>query len=72
VAPGIYYNNSGALACNNLTAAVNPASALVDELWGYQYCTEIFQLFGQSPGPDDVFWDAPWDTDAEVRQAKSS
>lgn len=40
--------------------AVNPESALVDELWGYQYCTEIFQLFGQEPGPDDVFWPAPW------------
>ena len=56
---GVYYNNSGSLTCNNLTASVNPESEIVNDLWNYQYCTEIFQLFGQD-GVDDIFWPAPW------------
>jgi lysosomal Pro-X carboxypeptidase len=62
---GVYYNNSGSLPCNNLTASVNPESAMVNNLWGYQYCTEIFQLFGQD-GITDIFWPYPWNTTAEV------
>lgn len=47
---GVYYNSSGTLTCNTLTAPVNEESAIVNELWGYQYCSEIFQLFGQETG----------------------
>ena len=31
-----------------------------------RYCTEIFQLFGQSGPPNDVFWAAPWDVNASA------
>jgi lysosomal Pro-X carboxypeptidase len=57
---GVYYNSSGTLQCNELSAPVNEESAIVNELWGYQYCSEIFQLFGQSANDADMFWDAPW------------
>lgn len=56
---GIYYNYSGTLTCNNLTAPVNEESEIVNALWNYLYCTEIFQLFGQD-GVNDIFWPAPW------------
>ncbi|GMI25703.1 hypothetical protein TeGR_g1596 [Tetraparma gracilis] len=62
---GVYYNSSGTLQCNSLSAPVNPESEIVNTLWGYQYCSEIFQLFGQEAGPDDMFWDAPWDAQAQ-------
>lgn len=58
---GVYYNSSGDKACFDLEQPVNPEAAIVDELWNWQYCTEIFQLFGQAGPPGDIFWPAPWD-----------
>jgi lysosomal Pro-X carboxypeptidase len=57
---GVYYNYSGTLECNKFTSPVNKESLIVNTLWGYQYCSQIFQLFGQEPGPKDMFWYAPW------------
>eukprot|EP00664_Eupelagonemidae_sp_cell27_P002147 gene2147-5143_t len=47
-AVSVYYNYSLGRAgpqprCNNIHAGVNNASAEVDFLWNFQYCSEIFQ-----------------------------
>lgn len=44
---GVYYNYTGKLPCNTLSAPVNPESQVVSTLWNYQYCSQIFQVFGQ-------------------------
>jgi len=44
----------------------------VNTLWNYQYCTEIFQIFGQSPSPTDMFWDAPWDGNVVADNCKET
>jgi len=65
---GVYYNNSRALECNVLSAPVNPESEKVNELWNYQYCSQIFQVFGHAPGKNDMYWDAPWDGNATAKR----
>jgi len=61
---GIYYNHSGTVDCYNLTSPVNEAAEIQETLWNYQYCTEIFQIFGQVGGDTDIFWSDPWDPEA--------
>lgn len=61
---GVYYNYTSTLECNKLTKPVNNESMIVNTLWNYQYCSQIFQVFGQTPGDNDMFWDNPWDGDA--------
>lgn len=68
---GIYYNYSGTLTCNNLTASVNEEAQIVDALWNHLYCSEIFQVFGQD-GVNDVFWPAPWNATASAEACYSS
>ena len=58
---GVYYNYTSTLTCNKLSSPVNPESEIVNTLWNYQYCSQIFQLFGQGDDESDMFWDAPWD-----------
>ena len=61
---GVFYNASGTKTCFNVSESVNQESEVVDELWEWQYCTEIFQLFGQTGPPNDIFWAEPWDVNA--------
>ena len=42
--------------------STNPLSLLLLLLL-LQYCTEIFQIFGQEGGETDIFWNAPWDAE---------
>jgi hypothetical protein len=66
---GVYYNHSGDVgSCFNVAQPVNPESEIVNELWNWQYCTQIFQLFGQSGPPGDVFWASPWDPQASAAE----
>jgi len=60
----VYYNSTGDLTCNQLSAPVNKESEIVNTLWNYQYCSQIFQVFGQSPNQNDMYWEEPWDGDA--------
>ena len=64
---GVYYNYTGTLECNSLSAPVNNESQIVNALWNYQYCTQIFQMFGQNNDANDMFWDDPWDGDAAAK-----
>jgi len=63
----VYYNYTFDLECNRFQAPVNNESQVVNALWNYQYCSEIFQAFGQSANDMDMYWDAPWDGDAVAK-----
>ena len=60
---GVYYNNTGTQSCFQLSAPVNNESQIINTLWNYQYCSQIFQMLGQEPGENDIFWSAPWNGD---------
>lgn len=65
---GVYYNYSGTLQCNQFTAPVNNESKVVNMLWDYQYCSQLFMVGGQGPDADDMFWNDPWNgTEAAER-----
>ena len=65
---GVYYNYSRTLACNELAAPVNNASKVVNRLWDYQYCSQLFMVGGQGPDDDDMFWDEPWNGTATAQR----
>lgn len=65
---GVYYNYSHSLTCNQISAPVNNESSIVEELWNYQYCSELFMIGGQGPDVNDMFWDDPWDGDAAAQR----
>jgi lysosomal Pro-X carboxypeptidase len=69
---GVYYNYSGALDCNTLSAPVNNESSVVDTLWDYQYCSQLFMVGGQGPDEYDLYWDQLWNgtTTADRCRAK--
>ena len=67
---GVYYNYSKALQCNMLSAPVNNESSIVDMLWDYQYCSELFMIGGQGPDQYDTYWDEAWDGDATARRCR--
>lgn len=60
---GVYYNYTKKLECNRFSAPVNKESQIVNTLWNYQYCSQIFQVFGQKTDKADMYWDNPWDGD---------
>jgi hypothetical protein len=49
-AAGVFYNYSGALSCFDFDSGPNPETTEVSDFWGYQYCTEQFQLFSKDGG----------------------
>lgn len=49
-AAALLYNSTGTLDCFDFLAGVNNASSIVDRLWNWQYCTEMFQPFGMDGG----------------------
>ena len=55
-AAGVFYNASGALACNEL-----PADVEEDGIWDWQYCTETLpqETYFPRDGVRDMFWPAP-------------
>jgi lysosomal Pro-X carboxypeptidase len=61
---GVYYNYTGTLDCNLLSAPVNKESQIVNTLWNYQYCSQIFQVLAQNQNEKDMLWDEPWNGDA--------
>lgn len=63
----VYYNYTGSIMCNTLSAPVNEESRIVNELWDYQYCSQIFMVLGTQTTPTDMFGNAPWDGDAVAR-----
>ena len=67
---GVYYNYTDALVCNKFTAPVNKESQIVNTLWNYQYCSQIFQIFGQKPDAKDMYWNAPWNGTAAAQQCQ--
>lgn len=69
-AVSVYYNYSigrraDAPRCFDIHAAVNPAAVEVDFLWGFQYCSEIFQVASRN-GDSDMFFEQPWNADASA------
>lgn len=65
---GVYYNYTGDLDCNKMAAPVNKESQIVNTLWNYQYCSQIFMVLGQTSDCGDMYWDDPWDGDAVAQQ----
>eukprot|EP00955_Chlamydomonas_euryale_P051004 354731-Chlamydomonas_euryale.AAC.10 len=50
-------------------ADVNPETSEVNDFWGYQYCTEMFQIFSKD-GQSDMFWEDAWDPEATAAACK--
>jgi len=69
---GVYYNHTNSLICNDLSAPVNKESQIVMTLWNYQYCSQIFQLFGQETDRRDMFGNFPWNANATAESCFSS
>jgi len=65
---GVYYNYSKTLECNRMSSPVNKESMIVNTLWNYQYCSQIFMVGGQGPDKYDIYWDNPWDGDAAAQR----
>ena len=49
-AAGVFYNYSGNLSCFDFDSGPNPETTEDADFWGYQYCTEQFQLFSKDGG----------------------
>jgi hypothetical protein len=41
-AVSVFYNYTGDKPCFNYTQGVNPSTQEDGDMWGYQYCTEMF------------------------------
>ena len=65
---GVYYNYTNDLECNTISAPVNNESSIVDTLWDYQYCSQLFMVGGQGPDQYDIYWDHPWDGDVTAKR----
>ena len=65
---GVYYNFTNDLECNAISAPVNNESSIVDTLWDYQYCSQLFMVGGQGPDQYDIYWDHPWDGDVTAKR----
>ena len=65
---GVYYNFTNNLECNTISAPVNNESSIVDTLWDYQYCSQLFMVGGQGPDQYDIYWDHPWDGDVTAKR----
>mmetsp|Transcript_8719 Transcript_8719/g.13620 ORF Transcript_8719/g.13620 Transcript_8719/m.13620 type:complete len:484 (+) Transcript_8719:1-1452(+) len=65
---GVYYNYSKTLPCNRLSAPVNRESFIVETLWDYQYCTQIFQVGGKGPDNYDMYWNETWNANSTARR----
>uniref|UniRef100_A0A7S3VQE0 Lysosomal Pro-X carboxypeptidase n=1 Tax=Dunaliella tertiolecta TaxID=3047 RepID=A0A7S3VQE0_DUNTE len=69
MAAGVFYNYSGSLQCFDYNEGANKETAEVEDLWDYQYCTEMFMPFGKN-GVADMFWPEPWDPEAATAACK--
>jgi lysosomal Pro-X carboxypeptidase len=69
-AVSVFYNYTGDKPCFNYTQGVNPATQDDGDLWGYQYCTEMFMPMGRD-GVTDMFWPQPWNQTLAVEQCQS-
>mmetsp|Transcript_8280 Transcript_8280/g.34770 ORF Transcript_8280/g.34770 Transcript_8280/m.34770 type:complete len:540 (+) Transcript_8280:65-1684(+) len=67
-AVSIYYNASHTYSCFDI-GAVNNASAEVDFLWGYQWCTELMMPMSTN-GVDDMFWPTTFSLAGEAAYCK--
>jgi lysosomal Pro-X carboxypeptidase len=54
---------AGTEDCFNPWKGVNKETALVGDLWDYQYCTEQFMPMAKS-GKEDIYWNEPWNETA--------
>jgi len=64
-------NNAAPLPCNRISLPVNDESSIVDTLWDYQYCSQIFMVGGQGPDKYDIYWDEPWNSDGTAERCRN-
>ncbi|KAL4433268.1 hypothetical protein ABPG77_003316 [Micractinium sp. CCAP 211/92] len=68
---GVFYNHTQDLPCFSFKQGPNPETDEDADFWGYQYCTEQFQLFSKD-GVNDMFWKEPFDEKATVEGCKAT
>ncbi|EFN56397.1 hypothetical protein CHLNCDRAFT_144962 [Chlorella variabilis] len=68
-AAGVFYNHTGDLPCFSFKQGPNPETDEDADFWGYQYCTEQFQVFSKD-GVHDMFWEEPFSTKAAIQDCK--
>ncbi|KAL6769573.1 hypothetical protein ACKKBG_A31535 [Auxenochlorella protothecoides x Auxenochlorella symbiontica] len=71
LASGVFYNHSGNLPCFDWEQGANPEEDEVEDLWGYQACTEQFMPFSRD-GENDMFWPQPFDRKKEVKRCQKT
>lgn len=70
-AVGVFYNHTRDLDCYSFKQGPNPETDEDADFWGYQYCTEQFQIFSKD-GVHDMFWEEPFRTKDAIAQCKES
>jgi len=68
---GIYYNHTHDRTCNTISRPVNNESSVVETLWDYQYCTQLFMVGGQGPDRYDIYWNESWDGNAASQRCRT-
>eukprot|EP01025_Chloroclados_australasicus_P033606 TRINITY_DN342_c0_g2_i1.p1 TRINITY_DN342_c0_g2~~TRINITY_DN342_c0_g2_i1.p1 ORF type:complete len:527 (+),score=40.06 TRINITY_DN342_c0_g2_i1:195-1775(+) len=66
----LFFNATGEYECFELYQAANNVSSVIDELWGFQYCTEQFMPMS-TDGIKDMFWLSPFDIEGEFDYCQS-
>ena len=62
---------AGDVTCFNPWEGVNELTALVADLWDYQYCTEQWMPMSKN-GVDDIYWDEPFDKKAMIKSCEDT
>ena len=65
-----YYNATGKEKCFNIGEAPNDDTKATEDLWGYQYCTEMFMPMETRGGDQDIYWSQPWNETNEMRYCR--
>eukprot|EP01023_Acetabularia_acetabulum_P045962 TRINITY_DN468_c0_g2_i1.p1 TRINITY_DN468_c0_g2~~TRINITY_DN468_c0_g2_i1.p1 ORF type:complete len:519 (-),score=99.62 TRINITY_DN468_c0_g2_i1:189-1745(-) len=68
---GLFYNSTQNLECFDLDPSVNNASAIIDDLWNVQFCTEQFMPMSTN-GKTDMFWEEPFDIQGQMESCKQA
>mgnify|MGYP001168955549 FL=1 len=72
-AVSIYYNATKTEQCFTIgDPSPNDDTKATEDLWGYQYCTEMFMPMETTGGENDMYWPSPWNETNEFRYCRDS
>jgi lysosomal Pro-X carboxypeptidase len=72
-AVSIYYNATKTEQCFTIgDPSPNNDTKATEDLWGYQYCSEMFMPMETSGGENDMYWSSPWNETNEFRYCRDA